>query len=45
MNDLIRDKLKEIVNLQNIIKMGKLRDRSKRSKVYSSSKYFLLIVF
>ena len=45
MNDLIRDKLKEIVNLQNIIKMGKLHDRSKRKKVYKSSEYFLLIVF
>ena len=45
MNDLICDKLKEIVNLQNINKMGNLHDRSKREKVYISSEYFLLIVF
>ena len=33
MNDFIRDKLKEIVTLQDIIKMDELHYKSKRRKV------------
>ena len=44
MNDLIRAKLKEIVNLQDIIKTDKLNYKSKRRKVYNFSEYFLPIV-
>ena len=45
MNDLICDKLKEIVNLQDIIKTDKLHYKSKRRKVYNYGEYSLLIVF
>ena len=34
MNNMIRDKVKEIVNLQEIIKMDNLRYKSKSRKVY-----------
>ena len=44
MNDLIRAKLKEIVNLQDIIKTDELNYKSKRRKVYNFSEYFLPIV-
>ena len=45
MNDLICDKLKEIVNLQNIIRTDNLRYKSKSRKVYNFSEYSLPIVF
>ena len=45
MNDLIYDRLEEIVNLQDIIKTNNLLDKSKRSKVYYFSEYHLSIVF
>ena len=35
MNDLIRVKLKETVNLQDIIKNDELHYKSKRRKVYA----------
>ena len=44
MNDLIRAKLKEIVDLQDIIKED-LNHKSKRGKSYNFSKYSLPIVF
>ena len=43
MNDLIRDKLKEIVNLQDIIKTDNLRYKSRSRKAYNSSEYSILI--
>ena len=45
MNDLILDKLKEIVNLQGIIKTDNLLYKSKSRKGYKFSEYFLPIVF
>ena len=45
MNDLICHKLKEIVNLQNVIKTDKLHYKSKRRKNYSFNEYCLPIVF
>ena len=45
MNDWIRAKLKEIVNLQDIIKADELYYKSKRGKVYNFSEYSLPIVF
>ena len=42
---MIRDKLKEIVNLQAIIKMDELHYKSKPRKVYNFSEYSLPIVF
>ena len=45
MNELICDKLKEIVNLQNVIKTDKLHYKSKRRKIYSFNKYCLPIFF
>ena len=45
MNDLSRDKLKEIVNLQGIIKTDELHYKSKRRKVYDFSEYSLPIFF
>ena len=45
MNDFIRDKLKEIVDLQNIIKKDNLRYKSKSIIIYNFSKYSLPIVF
>ena len=45
MNDLIliRDKLKEIVNLQDIVKTDNLSYKSKSKKVYNFSEYSLSI--
>ena len=45
MNDLIRAKFKEIVNLQDIIKADELHHKSKRRKIYNFSEYSLAIVF
>ena len=45
MNDLIRDELKEIVNLQFIMKTDNLRYKSKSKKVYNFSEYSLPIIF
>ena len=44
MSDLIRAKLKEIVDLRNIIKKDYLNYKSKRRKTYNFSKYLLAIV-
>ena len=45
MNDLIRDKLKQIVNFQDIIITVDLNYKSKRVKTYNVGKYLLYIVF
>ena len=45
MNDLIRDKLKEIVELQNVIQKDDLNYKSKRGKTHKFSKCSLLIIF
>ena len=45
MNHLICDKLKEIVNLQDIIKTDELHYEPKRRQVYIFSEYSLPIVF
>ena len=45
MNDLICHKLKEIVNLQNVIKTDKLHYKSKLRKNYSFNECCLPIVF
>ena len=45
MNDLIQAKLKEIVELQDIIKKDDLNYKSKRGKSYNFSKNSLPIVF
>ena len=45
MNDLIRDKFKEIVNLQDIIKTDELHYKSKSRKVYNFSVYSLYFAF
>ena len=45
MNNLIRDKLKEIVNLQDIINTDELHYKSKRRKVYNFNEYPLPISF
>ena len=45
MNDLISDKLKEIVNLQDIIKKYNLRYKSKSRKVYNFNGFSFPIVF
>ena len=45
MNDLIHDKLKKILNLQDTIKTDNLRYKSKSPKVYNSSEYSLPIAF
>ena len=45
MNDLIRDKLKGIVNLQDIIKTDNLGYKSKGRKVYNFNEYCLPIAF
>ena len=44
-NNLIRVKLKKLVNLQDFIKTDELNCKSKRRKVYDFSEYFLPIVF
>ena len=45
MNDLIRAKLKEIFELQDIIKKDYLNYKLKRRKTYNFSKYLLPIAF
>ena len=45
MSDLVCAKLKEIVNLQDIIKTDELHYKSKRRKIYNFNEYFLPIVF
>ena len=45
MSDLIHEKLKKIVNLQDIIKTDELHYKSKRKKVYNFSEYSLPITF
>ena len=45
MNDLISDKLKEIVKSQNITKTDHLRYKSKNRKVYNFSECFFPIIF
>ena len=45
MTDLIRGKLKGIVNLQYIIKTDNLGYKSKGRKVYNSNEYCLPIAF
>ena len=44
MNGLIRVKLKEITNSQDIIKKDNLHYKSKNRKVYNFSKHFLPIL-
>ena len=45
MNDLVRAKLKEIVNLQGIIETDELHYKSKHRKVCNFNKISLSIVF
>ena len=45
MNDVTRGKLKEIVELQDIIKKDYLNYKSKRRRTYNFSKFSLPIVF
>ena len=45
LNDLIIDKLKEIMKLQNNIKLGNLKYTTKSRKSYNFSRYSLPIVF
>ena len=45
MNDSIQDKLKEIVNLQDIIKTEDLSYKAKIKEVYNFNKYSLPTVF
>ena len=45
MNDLICDMLKEVVNLQDIIKTDNLHYKSKSRKVYKFSECSLPIAF
>ena len=45
MNDLVRTKLKEVIELQVIIKKDDLKHKSKREKAFSFGKYALPIVF
>ena len=45
MNDLICDKLKEIVNLHDIVETVNLRHKTKSGKVYNFSEYVMPIVF
>ena len=45
MNDLIRVKLKGIINLEDIIKKYNLSYKSKRGKIYNFGKYSLSIDF
>ena len=45
MNDLIINKLKETIKLQNIIKTDELYYNSKHRKVYNFSEYSLPIAF
>ena len=45
MNDFIRDELKDIVKLQDIIRKDDLNYKSKRGVTYNFGKYSLPIVF
>ena len=45
MNDLIRAKLKEVLEMQDMIKNDDLNYKSKRGKTYNFSKYSLPIFF
>ena len=45
MNDLVRFKLKKIINLQDVIKTDKLHYKSKRKKVYNFNYHSLPTVF
>ena len=45
MNDFICDKLKETVNLKDIIKTDNLRYKSKRKNVFNFNEYSLPIDF
>ena len=45
MNDFVRVKLKEIVNLQDVIKKDDVNYKSKGGKAYNFGKYSLPIVF
>ena len=45
MNDLIRNKLKEIVHLQDFIKMDNICYKLKSRKVHNFNEYSLPIVF
>ena len=45
LNNLIINKLKEIIKLQDIIKTDDLYYKSKRRKIYNFTKYSLPIVF
>ena len=45
LNDLIIDKLKEIMKLQNNIKLGNLKYTTNSRKSYNFSRYSLPIVF
>ena len=45
MNDLIKDNVKEIIQLQNKIKLGNQEYTTKKEKHYNFSKYSLPTVF
>ena len=45
LNDLIINKLSEIIKLQDIIEIGDLYCKSKRRKIYNFTKYSLPLVF
>ena len=45
MNELIRVKLKKIVNLQDIIKKDELNFKSKHEKTFNFGKYSLPVAF
>ena len=44
MNDFIRDKSKEILNLQDVIKTDELHYKSKRREFYDLNEYSLPIL-
>ena len=45
MNDLIRTMLKQIIELQDIIKKDYLKYKSKRRETYNFGKYSLSLLF
>ena len=45
MNDFIWDKLKEIVNLQDIVKKDDVHHKWKRRKFHDFNQYYFAIVF
>ena len=45
LNDLIINKLKDTIKLQELIKTDDLYYKSKHRKIYNFTKYYLLIVF